>query len=433
MLVIQVKLTAQDLSVGTSTTHDDNVFDIYSPLSDQITNLQIDASKDWDLEQTSLGLTYNGSMLLFRDLTTRNYHVHVLSFNVDHHFERDEDTDAPDEDSSDSEQDSAAVRQAASKAALSSGHSDSLDNFLTASLTGGSQFDREEFSQYDNAIISGTVTFRQPLELRASVRPSYTISYHNYPNLSGITNLQNIFALQLGTNIIPGGWIVLTPSYAIKNYPSSTTITYTVEIPGGGNGNGHGKGNSGSGAGSGTRTRNFNLATPSVKQFSATLLWKQKVIAGTEIVAHYTRFGNPSTEARIIPQQLLGGLEERGIIGQFTSENEIFDDHFAYSGNEVGLKFQHSLPYAFSMAVNGQFNYKRYTVPAMDLADSLVLADNRIDRRSEVVISLSKSFSVGDGKQLKPEVEYHYLRNNSNAPYYTFDKNVFMAGLEFAF
>ena len=38
-----------------------------------------------------------------------------------------------------------------------------------------------------------------------------------------------------------------------------------------------------------------------------------------------------------------------------------------------------------------------------------------------------------DGKTLKPEMEIHYLQNDSNAPYYAFDKNIILFGIAFEF
>src|SRR5690348_1486906 len=73
---------AQQVEVGTSTIHDENIFDIYAPTSDQVTQLQAGISDDWDADPFTFSLAYNGAFLLFNNVTARNYHVHVVTFDL---------------------------------------------------------------------------------------------------------------------------------------------------------------------------------------------------------------------------------------------------------------------------------------------------------------------------------------------------------------
>src|SRR5262245_10556841 len=86
-------LKAQDFNAAVSTTHDENIFDIHTPLPDQITQLELNASKDWDFDESSLSLNYTGAFLMFRDLTARTYHLHTLSLGSVVHFVREDDED----------------------------------------------------------------------------------------------------------------------------------------------------------------------------------------------------------------------------------------------------------------------------------------------------------------------------------------------------
>lgn len=411
---------AQDFGVASSTLHDDNIFDIYAPIPDQVTQLQLDASNDWDFEKASLSLGYTGSLLFFRDVSSRNYHVHLISLTSSYHFISDTDDETDSEDDSTTTDGEATLGKTA--------YTDSSDQFLYASLIGGSQFNGQAFSEYDNTKISGTVTLRQPFGSKLSVRPSYTFSFHSYPNLSGITNIQNTFMLHLGSDVISGSWLSISPSYSIKSYPISSSYSYTFTTQ---NPSGHGKRNS-SGVGQ-TRTRTFLLTAPAVRQLSMSVGWKQRINEGSIASGTYTHFGTPTSEARAVPLQLGGGLEARGVVGEFASQNEIFDDHFAFSGNELTLQFEQTLPLLFILDLNLHFQKKTYSSAAMDLADSLILAPNRIDARTEVEIAVSKRIRFSQGVIVKPHLEYHYVRNNSNAPYYEFDKNAIAVGLELNF
>ena len=438
---------AQTVSVGTSTVHDGNIFDIYLPTADQVTQVQLDVSTDWVFDQASLTASYNGAGEFFRDLPARNYHVHLLSFEALYHFEGAEDDDQSGRDDEPAAPDSGGSSPLGGSHAQPGGaqptlagaqsgqvHSDSADRFMSLALAGGSQFDKDEATEfgnpavYNNSALEASAALRQPLGIHFGLRPSYTFSYHAYPNVSVISNLQHIVALQLGSDLLGGSWIALTPAYAFKSYTGSSTFVDTVSFR---VSSGHGKG-FGSGKG-GIKVRTFVFASPSVGQVSLSLVWKQTVSPGTEVTAEYTRFGEPSGSARVIPEQLRGAAQDRGAIGGFTSQSEIFDDHFAFSADASALQLKQALPFGLTITAKEQVQVKTYTAPAMDLADSLTLGAHRNDHRYETDLTLSRPISLGVGKILKPEMEFHYLRNDSNAPYYVFDKSVLLLGIAFEF
>ncbi len=418
-------LHAQDVSFEPSTIHDGNIFDIYAPQSDQITQLQLDASHEWDFDQSTLNLGYSGSLLLFNTLAARNYHIHVLTFSANYHFES-EDEDDPsgdEEDSTGAERDSASAQDPASLA-----RTDSSGHYLEGYLFGAGQFNKQDYNEYDNDIAAATLAFRQPIGDYASVRPAYTLSYHAYPNVSGLTNVQNVFGLIFGTDVIPGGWLMLSPSYSIKDYTTTALYYYSVRTP-----NSSGRGKGGEHGGGTTVQRSIELSTPSVTQAMVTLGLVDSLPTGTHFTAQYTRFGTPSTEARSIPQQLHGALESGGTIGSFTAENEIFDDHFLYSGDRYVLQVQQHVFFNILLTTGIAYQTKTYTDPAKDLSDSLIVASHRQDWRTEIELNLSRPLRLGDETSIKPELDFRYLRNSSNAPYYDFDKSVIMAGIELDF
>jgi surface lipoprotein assembly modifier-like protein len=433
LILFPFSTRGQTFTVGTSSLHDENIFDIYLPTSDQITQVELQAAEDWDFDQASLTASYEGSGQFFRDLPARNYHLHLLSFSALYHVETgDEDGEA---DSADGNADSA--RTLSNPAAIVGGtpiHSDSADRFLLFALTGASQFDRDIATSFGNPIvhdnwsIDALASMRQPAGIRFSFRPWYLFSVHVYPNVSAISNLQQSAGVTLGSDLLKGSWIALTPAYAFKNYTGSSTFTDTVRFR---RTSGHGKG-FGFGNG-GVRESTFVFTTPSVNQFIVSLTWKQTITPGSVVSAGYTHFGAPSGEARILPAQLGGTPGDRGVAGSFTADDEIFDDHFAYSADGLGLQLNQSLPFGFKVVAAQHFQQKTYSAPAMDLADSLTLASHRDDRRTETDLTLSLPIALGPGKTLTPEAEYHHVRNDSNAPYYAFDKSVILLGISFEF
>jgi len=428
---IATPVRAQEVSLGLSTIHDENIFDVYLPFPDQLTQLQLDASKDWDLDDASLGLSYTGTGVLFRDLTSRSYHAHAITFSASHQFVSD------DADEESEEEDSAAVQIPNGS---SSSQADSLDRFLYGSLFAGSQFNQEEFSEYNNTALGARASLRLPLGAVVSATPSYTFSYHSYPNLSPITNIQNILSVTFGGAVFPGTWVSIAPAYEIKSYPTTSTYTITVtDLQGsggsGGSGPGHGNGGGASGAGGGSikrQVRTFTATSPSVNQFLVTVNWEQKMAGGTRFSLSFTRFGNPSAGARLIPQQLQNIMDERQLASVATSQSEIFNDHFAYRGNEARLHVEQALPLAFLGTAEAEVQGKTFSSPAMDLSDSVQLAEHREDSRAEFGLNLSRPVTIG-GRTFKPQFEVHVIRNSSNAPFYDFDKTTFLVGIEYTF
>jgi len=415
---------AQDVNIGASTVHDENIFDVHTPLSDQITNFELNVSKDWDFDESYINLGYSGAFLLFRDLPQRTYHLHTLSLETTFHFTREEDEEESSDEESSSEEDSADAHQSVTA------HSDSLDRFLYLRAVGTSQFNKSDFSQFDNTLAAAEATLRQPLGLLASVRPSYRFGYHTFPNLTGISYFENNFSAGLGTSAIPNGWITVTPGVGVKKYISSN-FTYTYSV-GGSNQSGHGKG----GAGGGQRTRTIDLNTPSVRQFFITFAWTQNVSPATVLKAAYSYLDAPSTVARLLPEQVNTGVDQRGIgdgLAALNSQNEIFDDHYGYSGNQAILNIQQTAPFAIILTAAFAFQHKKYTLSVQEFDSTAANLGIRLDDRSESVLNISRTFPLSQGKSLKPQVEVTFIRNGSNVAYYDFSKTTFLVGAEFNF
>lgn len=170
-----------------------------------------------------------------------------------------------------------------------------------------------------------------------------------------------------------------------------------------------------------------------MKQVVLTAEGIQKVGEAVRLRGQVQRFTTPSSAARILPQQLDGSVGQEGMLGLFASQNEIFDDRYGYSGNEFLLDAQVTLPFALTLGGSADYLEKTYTIPAKDLADSVILADARHDFRFDVAISVSRPIPLGQDRSLTPKAEAHFLRNRSNAPYYDFHKQTFLVGLEYSF
>ena len=439
---------AQSVNLGVSTLYDRNIFDTYAPTSDQLTQFQANASKDWDFDQAWIGLSYYGAFFLYQNTAPKNYHAHSVSFGMIYHIENHDNDEKEIPDSSDSnsdadslQTDTAILRQPPIVTDASATNTDSLDHYLYGTATCSSQFNKIDFQEYSRATFMGTISFRQPLGLMATVRPFYSFNYNSYPNLVSLTNYQNSAGLIWGASPSPATWIGVQGTYALKSYTTSNSFSYTFNdtTPGSpsyghGNPTDHGRGNSGSGnSGSAKiRTVTYRFTTPSVSQFSFGIVWYQKILASTNYSIHLMHFDNPSSEARTIPERLQSTVEKRGGSLEDFSIQDIFDDRFAYKGNELTIHMEQSLPFQISLAVDGQVKGKFFTSPATSLSGDTLNA-HRVDTRFDLLLNLSKSFVFSGGETLSLQTEFHYIRNSSNEPFYDFDKSVILAGITFEF
>ena len=76
---------------------------------------------------------------------------------------------------------------------------------------------------------------------------------------------------------------------------------------------------------------------------------------------------------------------------------------------------------------------KTYMAPAMDLSDSIVISDHRVDKKQSYHANLSYPIDLGAGSMLRPIVEYAYFKNESNDPYHQYEKYTITFGLEYNF
>jgi hypothetical protein len=426
-----VPLNAQNVSVGVSLTNDPNIFDTYAPSKDRISELSLDLSKGWISRNSYTGLFYSGSISLYNDLPARNFQFHMVMLGINHHYLKDDATENLTDTSSTSDdqssQDDSTIITDNYDDEIESVHNDSTDNFLNISFIGFTQINKLDFQDWNNLMFGGRIVFRQSLGYYASLRPSYSINYSSYPNLTMLTNIQNRISLIFGTDALPMNWLAVIPSYGLKSYPIDQTSDITLHSNTGG-----GKNNSVMGT-SAKKTISYNLSTPSVSQLSFTILWNYQPAPATRINAQLKHFNQPSKVARAIPELRKGAANFYDMTaGKISGQNELYDDQFSYSGNTIAIEVEQLLP--VELIFNGSWEYqkKTYTYSATDLADS-VIATNREDKRTELVLNISRSFPLTEETSLSAHVDYHFINNISNSTYFDFKKSTIMIGVEYGF
>jgi hypothetical protein len=99
-----------------------------------------------------------------------------------------------------------------------------------------------------------------------------------------------------------------------------------------------------------------------------------------------------------------------------TNSEDIYNDHFAYQGPEVGMQFTQKLPWDVRAVVAAAYQSKKFGAPAYDISGNIV-ADRRRDRHTIVEFTVTKPFDIGGGLQVELMLECGALRNQSNDNY----------------
>jgi hypothetical protein len=386
-----------------------NSFENYQVLPDRVSQLFLEAQRDFEGEHSNINVTYRGNVNLFREFSDRNSHEHAAFFNYALRL------NPPDED--EEESDSAETEEQDNEppeAALTATIGDSLNSYLLVGANVGGRFDRVVYNYHDNASAGVYAGLKCPVSDNFIGRVQNNLSYRNYSNLQEMSNWQDVVSLALGKYFDSGTGLILEASYGYKKYLS--TLADTTRIAGK---------KTGKGKGSGSQNRQDKVIikkydTPGASQLIVALGMVQQVTAKTMIGLKYLLRTNPSDNAHYIAGQSR----------DFIPSDEIYDDQYTYRGNELGLLLKQELPWKTTMQVLGNRFIKRYQSPAFDVGGN-ELSDSRHDTKWEISVGLTKSLSIESGflQGITLELNYQYCRNQSNDEYNDFFNHTVSFGI----
>lgn len=110
--------------------------------------------------------------------------------------------------------------------------------------------------------------------------------------------------------------------------------------------------------------------------------------------------------------------------GFYYSDEEIFEDMFAYHGSMWTAGYNQHLPWSMRISLNGSREIRQYDDrPAADLQGE-PFADGRLrsDRRTMAWLTWSKRLTIKNGwSPLNISLTYSWLENDSNDPFYNYN------------
>ncbi len=414
-------------SLTFSQIYDENAFSNYQKIPDYVSQLGWSLGKDIDQDYSSISLSYDGSLNIFKNFSDRNYDEHAVNFLWTLQLNKREEGEKEEADSTEEP-----VKEKAEVAA-DSASSDSTTNYFYTGSTLSSRFDKAVYDYYDNFYGNSYALLRYSFSQSLIGRARYSLGYRNYFHLSELNNLENAVSLALSSQIDQTA-LIFEAGGGYKKYFSTTTDTTTFIRKFGGFGSGgsvgRGKGKGGGivqppsqGPGGSFRRGAVvtQVGTPGTFQFNFALGFIEQISKESSLGAKYLRRTSPSNKARYVTGQASG----------FTTNDEIYDDTYGYMGNEFSGFLKQVLPWQLRVTVEPKYFSKTYGRPAYDLptTDSLgnqivkQIANQRQDNLFTLTIGVEKQlkFTSGLAQNLTIQITYFYQNNQSNDVYNKFN------------
>ncbi len=419
-------------SLTFSQIYDENAFSNYQKIPDYVSQLGWSLGKDIDQDYSSISLSYDGSLNIFKNFSDRNYHEHAVNFLWTLQLnkrEEGEETEKPDTTEE--------LGPEKGEAAADSASSDSTTNYFYAGSTLSARFDKAAYDYYDNFYGNGYAITRYSFSQSVIGRARYALGYRNYFHLSELNNLENAVLLALSSQM-DQTTLIFEAGGGYKKYFSTTTDTTTFIRMFGGFGSGGGRrGKVGGiiqpptqGPGGGFKRGSVvtQVGTPGTAQLTFALGFIEQVSRESSLGAKYLRRTSPSIKARYVTGQAKG----------YTTNDEIYDDTYGYMSNEFSGFFKQAFPWRLTLTIEPKYFSKTYGRPAYDLptTDSLgnqilkQIANQRQDNLFTLTIGVEKQFKFTSGlaQNLTVTITYFYLNNQSNDVYNKFSNQSVTVG-----
>lgn len=375
--VVQSQTTS---SVSVGVTYDDNAFRNYQEVSDYITQLNFYVAKDYEEVLWNFRLFYDGSLNIFAEYGDRFYHFHKVGVAASRPF----------------------------------GNSGGLFNF-GGNVALNRYREPYDYINYVQGFGYANVRFKPSGSLITQF--GYTLKYRNYDNLPEFSHFEHQGFGRVSWFLPTKTSLIFYSRIGLKDYESQT-VTTTSDLSEGGMGRGPGHGrNPGSVVIS-------EYQTPTTSQLIASVKLGQSITTNTGLSIQVLR--------RL---QLEEGARYSYDIGEFfsySSEDELFDDPYSYEGYEMGTALTQLLPWQVTAKLGYDHLIKNYDYEAINLTgDPLISGEERKDTRDVFWMSLNKSMLWFRNMQFS--IDFYYVKNDSNDPYFNYDNSVFTFGTSMSF
>jgi len=337
---------------GFSTMLDDNINNNALQIQDKIAAFSLTAGHAWDTARWNAILAYRGNLNYYQNVVDRTNQSHTGSLTVGRTFGDDE------------------------------------EDMLQMGFSFGRGFYRGDYSLYDHALLSASISYKWFLSDRLLGKGGYAFRSMTFSNIPDFNYSEHVFSGSLSVAAAQSTTVIGESEFGSKFYAAS---------------------------GTGSTGRSSGAA---VSQLTSGLRIGQGIVEGTGMSLAAKYQWNLQKEMKSL-------LLTYGSI----SDDELFDDHYGYEGLHASIMLTQIISESAVLRMTMGTQERLYTSLAAYDVEGSVLADRRSDRRSYIALTLQKSFETG----FSLKAAFELIRNKSNDPFYDYSNQALTIQLAFPF
>lgn len=367
---------SKDIEISTS--WDDNLYRSPEPVEDLLTDLSIRLA--YKPDDSQMNYYYNGNMFLYQNNLLRNFSLHSVGFNYINPF----------------------------------GDDDKHNFYLGAD--GTLRLNGSEYSYYDYNQIYAYSNFHLDFD-GLFLRSGYNFRYRSYSNLPDLTNYRHYLFLQVNKSFATRTTIILEADLGYKSFGGLDI--FTTE-------------NSGWGRGRGRWSETYS-------ESSSSGAYEAPGLGQAVLLARVSQSLHEKVGLYVQYRRQFSLTSETGFVNadSYYQDEEIFDDPFSYESETYSSQFTWMLPWSMKLQVGGALVSKNYiSEQAFTSAEDTVgLGGIRLDNRNSYYIDFSKTFYLDKNwiKSLHFNINFSYIRNESNSYWYDYKNAVLGGGVQWKF
>ncbi len=366
-------------TVDVSSYLDDNLFRSPEPTSDLLTNTGLKLG--FQQKESPLQLYYEGRFFLYRDLNERNFTLQSLGLNYFSPFGKD----------------------------------DRHGFYFGADLTmriNGQDYDYYNYSQfyaYANLNYNFNYFF---------FKTGYNFRYRNYSNFPDLTNARHYAFVQLNKPFPTKTTVILEADLGHKSFSGSEVTIYS--------------------AGSGGM-RGFGRHLVTYYPEETTVTSQIPSMTHFILLARIAQSLHPKVGVFVQYRKQISLTDETDYLNStaYYQDEELYDDPFSYESDGVNGQLTWILPGKTRLKFGGGAISKRYISEHafVSAEDSTGSGGLRADDGLNWFVSLQKTFYFKKNwiQALQFELNYNYIRNQSNSYWYDYKNTIIGGGITWQF
>ena len=368
-------------TIDISSWHDDNLYRSPEKVDDIVTNF--DLQINYQPEETDVNLYLNGSYLLYNEFTTRSFYMNALGFNLVKSIDENE-----------------------------------FYNFYLG-VDWTFRVNNEEFNYYDYHQLYAYSNLSFNLDW-FFLRGGLNYRYRNYANIPDLNNHQFYGFMQINKSFQTRTTFIIEADLGYKSFAGENFSTYT----------GSGTGSGGKGRGNMSETSTTTYTTTTVNEIPSL---SQAVLLARVTQSLHTKIGIYGQYRKQISL-----TDETSYVNSddYYQDEELFDDPFSYESDAYSSQLTWMLPWQMKLQLGGATTSKNYVSEvAFESAEDTTGIGIRADDQNSFFVNFTKTFYFNKNwiNSLQFNLNYNYIRNESNSYWYDYENAVISSSIQWTF